>query len=277
MKYQELWIYNSKCKDKPQVPSRYTYENERFAFIICPLSNISPSALDETSSYLSPVPDHLLFNSNETSFNHFLVLKLLKLRGFPGGVVVKNLPANAGDERGTGSIPGSETSNGVGNGSHSSWRCKRHRFNLWVRNMHWSRKRQPFQYSSLDYSKDRGAWWATVLGVAQRRTGQNAGTEAASSWRDAIILLCLLNQFFRCLCAYIWIECLLFWLFFLYQTQIHTMMTCIGRILATVPFLHSVSLLNFPDTCSTLKTVICHNKMRIADSPIYPMPSFLQT
>ena len=49
-----------------------------------------------------------------------LSVKLLTLRGFPGGVVVKNLPASAGDARDTGSIPGSGRSNGVGNGNHSS-------------------------------------------------------------------------------------------------------------------------------------------------------------
>ena len=37
--------------------------------------------------------------------------------GFPGGSVVKNLPANAGD---AGSIPGSGRSPGEGNGTHSS-------------------------------------------------------------------------------------------------------------------------------------------------------------
>ena len=37
--------------------------------------------------------------------------------GFPGGVVVKNLPANAGDTRHKGSIPGSRRSPGVGNGN----------------------------------------------------------------------------------------------------------------------------------------------------------------
>ena len=56
--------------------------------------------------------------------------------------VVKNLPANAGDTRETGSIPGSERSPGVGNG------------NL-------------LQYSCLKIYKDRGAWWATVHGVAK--------------------------------------------------------------------------------------------------------------
>ena len=57
----------------------------------------------------------------------------------PGGTVVKNLPANAG---GTGLIPGSGRSPGEGNG-------------------------KPLQYSCLEKSMDRGAWWATVHGVSK--------------------------------------------------------------------------------------------------------------
>ena len=57
--------------------------------------------------------------------------------GFPGGSVVKNLPANAGD---AGLIPGSGRSPGVGNGN-------------------------PFQYSCLKNPMDRETWWATVHGV----------------------------------------------------------------------------------------------------------------
>ena len=60
--------------------------------------------------------------------------------GFPDGSVVKNPPASAGD---TGSIPGSGRFPGVGNG------------------------RSP-QYSCWD--RDRGAWQATVCGVAESRT-----------------------------------------------------------------------------------------------------------
>ena len=37
--------------------------------------------------------------------------------GFPGGTVVKNLPVNAGDGRGAGSIPESGSSPGAGNGN----------------------------------------------------------------------------------------------------------------------------------------------------------------
>ena len=41
---------------------------------------------------------------------------LLRLRGFPGSAVV-NLPANAGDARDKGSIPGLGSSSRVGNGN----------------------------------------------------------------------------------------------------------------------------------------------------------------
>ena len=40
--------------------------------------------------------------------------------GFPGGSVVKNLPANAGDSGDIFSIPGPERSPVIGNGTHSS-------------------------------------------------------------------------------------------------------------------------------------------------------------
>ena len=45
--------------------------------------------------------------------------------GFPGGSVVNNLPANAGDTREMSSIPGLRRSPREGNGNHSSilaWR-----------------------------------------------------------------------------------------------------------------------------------------------------------
>ena len=61
-------------------------------------------------------------------------------------LVVKNMPANAGDVRDTGSIPGSGRSPGVGH-------CN------------------PFQYSCLE-NPDRGAWWATVHGVAESDTAE---------------------------------------------------------------------------------------------------------
>ena len=65
--------------------------------------------------------------------------------GFPGGSVVKNLLANAGDAGGTGLIPGQGRSPGIGNGN-------------------------PLQYSCLENSMDREVWWATVHGVAKSQT-----------------------------------------------------------------------------------------------------------
>ena len=62
--------------------------------------------------------------------------------GVPGGAVVKDPPASAGD---LGVRPlGSGRSPGGGNGN-------------------------PFQYSCLGNPMDRGAWRATVHGVAKRR------------------------------------------------------------------------------------------------------------
>ena len=59
---------------------------------------------------------------------------LVPATGFPGGSVVKNLPANAGD---VGSSPGSGRSPEEGNSN-------------------------PLQYSCLGNPMDRGDWWATV-------------------------------------------------------------------------------------------------------------------
>ena len=60
-------------------------------------------------------------------------------------LVVKNLPANAGDVRDAGSIPGLGRSPGGGHGN-------------------------PLQYSCLENSMDGGAWWDTAHGVTKNRT-----------------------------------------------------------------------------------------------------------
>ena len=60
-------------------------------------------------------------------------------------LVVKNLPAKAGDVRDAGSIPVSGRSPGEGNGN-------------------------PLQYSCLENSMDRGAWQAIVHSVAKSDT-----------------------------------------------------------------------------------------------------------
>ena len=62
--------------------------------------------------------------------------------GFPGGSDSKESACSAGDP---GSIPGSGSSPGEGNGNS-------------------------LQYSCLENPMDRGAWWATVHGVAESDT-----------------------------------------------------------------------------------------------------------
>ena len=63
-------------------------------------------------------------------------------------LVVKNLPANAGDIRDAGSIPGSGRSPGGWHGN-------------------------PLQYPCLKNPMDRGAWQATVHGIAKKeRNGE---------------------------------------------------------------------------------------------------------
>ena len=59
--------------------------------------------------------------------------------------MVKNSPANAGDVRDLGSIPGSGRSTGGGHGN-------------------------PLEYSCLENPTNRGAWWATVHGVTKSQT-----------------------------------------------------------------------------------------------------------
>ena len=67
------------------------------------------------------------------------------IHSFQGGTMVKNLHANAGDIRDEGFIPGLGKSLGVGDDN-------------------------PLQYSCLENSKDRGAWWAAIHGVTKSQT-----------------------------------------------------------------------------------------------------------
>ena len=53
----------------------------------------------------------------------FIIFDLIITRGFPGGTMVKNLPANAGDTRDKGSIPGSRRSARGGNGNSLQYCC----------------------------------------------------------------------------------------------------------------------------------------------------------
>ena len=88
----------------------------------------------------------------EKHFNAMLTVNMAKFEGqngiqslIRGGTMVKNPPANAGDIRDAGSVPGWGRSPAGGNGNQ-------------------------LQYSCLRNPMDGGAWWATVHGVAKSQT-----------------------------------------------------------------------------------------------------------
>ena len=82
----------------------------------------------------------------------------------PRGTVVKNLPVNAEDARDGGPIPGWGRSPNVGNGN-------------------------PLQYSCLEHSMDRGAWWATVHEVAECNTTEWLSTGSGNGWHNSVNIL----------------------------------------------------------------------------------------
>ena len=74
-----------------------------------------------------------------------MTIKKPLVHGLPGDLVVNSPPANAGDSRDAGLIPGLGRSPG-------------------------ERNSNPLQYSCLENPMDRGAWWATVHGVSKSQT-----------------------------------------------------------------------------------------------------------
>ena len=76
--------------------------------------------------------------------------------GFPGGAVVKDLLAKAGDERAMDFIPRLGRSPGGGNAN-------------------------PLQYSCLEKPRNRGVWRAAVHGVMKNRTPMSAYTQHKDS------------------------------------------------------------------------------------------------
>ena len=88
-------------------------------------------------------------------------------------LVVKSPPASARDVRDTGSIPGLGRSPGGGYGN-------------------------PLQYSCLENPIDRGAWWATVHGVAKSQTGLSTAHSTSFTYKDEFK-----PCFFTCVLTYI--------------------------------------------------------------------------
>ena len=83
--------------------------------------------------------------------------------GSPGGTVVKNPPASAGDTGVAGSILGLGRSPGEGNGN-------------------------PLQYSCLGNSMNRGAWWATVHGIANESNTAEQQAWHPTQWYSVLLV-----------------------------------------------------------------------------------------
>ena len=97
---------------------------------------------------------------------------LLKNYGaFQVALVVKNLPANVGDIRDVGSIPGSERSPGEG---HS---------NL-------------LQYSCLENPMDRGIWWAIVHRVSESDMTKCLSIWKKWQWKNMSYLMAILMDWY---------------------------------------------------------------------------------
>ena len=117
------------------------------------LSHVQPSATPWTAAYQAPLP--MEFSRQEywsgvplpSPINMAVFLKLIYSIPTSSQVtlVIKNLPANVGDIRDVGLIPGSGKSPGEGNGN-------------------------PLQYSCLENPMDRGAWRATVHSIIRSQT-----------------------------------------------------------------------------------------------------------
>ena len=98
---------------------------------------------------------------------------LRKRGGFPGGSVGKKSSCNTG---GPGSIPGLGRSPGEGNSN-------------------------PLQYSGLENSMDRGAWWAVVYGVT--RIGHDLVTKSPPPGSALLVPSWLTFSFLPALCSMI--------------------------------------------------------------------------
>ena len=89
------------------------------------------------------------------SFKEINCVPVLCFGGFPGGLVVKNPPTNAGDTEDTSLIQESGRPHGEGNS-------------------------KPLQYSCLENPMGRAAEWASVPGVTESGTQLSDGADFAS-------------------------------------------------------------------------------------------------
>ena len=145
----EIWtdryIYETQIRDH-DLGCCYTFVNiQQFSSIQFNLSVVFDSLQPHEPQQARPPcssPTPGVFFSKYKTFLLPISCRTLLYFSFPGGSVVKNLPARAGD---MGLIHGLGRSPGEGNGN-------------------------PLQYSCLENFMDRGAWWAAVHRITKNQT-----------------------------------------------------------------------------------------------------------
>ena len=78
---------------------------------------------------------------------------------------------------------------GDAGGKEPACPCRTHKrcaFSPWVGKMPWRRAWHPLQYSRLENPKDRGAWWATVHGVAKSQARLKWLSTHACTWQVSL-------------------------------------------------------------------------------------------
>ena len=128
-----------------------------YLFFFSVIIKLIPENVTELeSTHLPHTKVNLLTLGSDEGKDSFYGIASSKERSFPGGLDSKESACDAGD---LGSIPGSGRSSGERNGN-------------------------PLQYSCLESSMDRGAWWATVHGVTKSWT--NAFTFKQGEWASHV-------------------------------------------------------------------------------------------
>ena len=106
---------------------------------------LPPIFLPEESQEQRSLAGYIPWSHKESNMTEQLSFHFIPQGASQVVLVVKNLPANPGDTKDVGLIPGSGRFPGEGSG-------------------------YPLQYSCLENFMDRRAWWSTVPGVAKSRT-----------------------------------------------------------------------------------------------------------
>ena len=152
------WAYAEKFLLIP-LGNYYTLRTKCFKSVMPPCTSDTPDSAALSTLYIPPPGKFFLQLCVHALLSNFRQIRLFL--GFSGGWVVKNPPANAGDE---GLIPGLRRSPGEEND-------------------------KPLQYSCLGNPMDRGVWWAMSMG--SQRVRHDLVTK--QQWQILLLVISVIN------------------------------------------------------------------------------------